>query len=211
MTQERQKISPTTDHANIENILVVSRKNLFQQQEVFTGFQPTKDFTFYQNIITAYKEFLPRPAAENDPSYKQIIPYLVFEYKNTYFLMRRKSSASESRLKDKYSLGIGGHLRQEDLEENDLFSWAQREFFEEINYQGTYSTYPLGIINDESNPVGQVHTGFVFLLKGTTPDISIKAEHKEGRLISLEDCKTLYELMEPWSQFVYNYLKTNPE
>ena len=80
---------------------------------------------------------------------------------NHYFLMQRKSDASESRLRNKLTVGIGGHIRQEDLssfdeasadkQEHSLFAWALREFHEEVNYAGNLKVLPLGIINDDSN------------------------------------------------------------
>ena len=70
---------------------------------------------------------------ETDPAYKQIIPYLVFTYENKYFLMQRQKKASETRLQSKYSLGIGGHIREEDMENCTLVDWAKREFEEEID------------------------------------------------------------------------------
>ena len=61
-------------------------------------------------------------------TYKQIIPYMIFEYADNYFLMERKSTASEQRLKSKLSLGIGGHIRQEDLDGGTIFDWASENF-----------------------------------------------------------------------------------
>lgn len=189
-----------------EKILVIKRQSLFEKIPLFSGFQPLTDFTHIQNIISQHQEFNERSTMEEDPTYKQIIPYLVFEHNNRYFLMRRRSTASEQRLKNKYSLGIGGHIRQEDLASKTILDWAQREFHEEVSYNGNLTTTPLGIINDDENAVGQVHIGFVFLLHGDSPEISIRAEHKEGRLVSLEDCKTMHDDLESWSKFVCDYL-----
>ena len=119
-----------------ENILVVKRNLLFPN-ESFQGLKTeTEPFI---TLINQAKEFLPRPAMEEDLSYKQIIPYLIFTHNDQYFLMQRKSTSSEQRLKNKYSLGIGGHMRQEDMQNGaTIFDWAQREFQEEINYSGKF-------------------------------------------------------------------------
>ncbi len=189
-----------------EKILVIKRELLFAASD-FQGFLPMRDFRGYQDLIVRHKQFLWRSAMENDPSYKQIIPYLVFRHANTYFLMRRRSSASEARLKDKYSLGIGGHIRQEDMIDASLISWAQREFAEEVDYKGSSTVQPLGLINDDSTAVGQVYIGFVFLLEGDSAQISIKDEHKEGSLLALEHMQSLYKNMETWSQLSFDYLR----
>jgi predicted NUDIX family phosphoesterase len=207
MPKHTNSLAPTPHATADEKILVVHRTHLFAITPIFIGFQPLHDFSSLQTLVQLHQEFHWRSTMEDDPSYKQIIPYLVFEHNNSYFLMRRRSTASEQRLKNKYSLGIGGHIRQEDLTSCNLIDWAQREFYEEVSYRGSLTTAPLGLINDESNAVGQVHFGCVFLLRGDSPNIAIRAEHKEGRLVSLEDCKTMYDDLESWSQIVYNHLK----
>lgn len=187
-----------------EHILVVKRNILFQNK-YWQGLKKV-EMNEYLSLIEKEKEFLPRSLMESDPTYKQIIPYLVFEYENKFFLMQRKKEASEQRLKNKYSLGIGGHIRKEDLSDSNIINWAKREFEEEINYDGTYNVEPIGILNDDSNPVGQVHIGFVLLLHGNTDKIEVKSELKSGQLFSLEKCKELYNSMESWSQIVFDYL-----
>ncbi len=190
-----------------EKILVVERYVLFSEQAV-QGFLPISNFSEYEKIVRNNQKFLWRSAMEHDPTYKQIIPYLVFNYADKYFVMQRKSTASEERLKNKYSLGIGGHIREEDLQGKSLADWSKREFEEEVNFTGNLVIEPQGIINDDSNDVGKVHVGFVFLLNGDSADISVKSELKSGELLSLEEMKPLYAAMETWSQYVYNFLLT---
>ena len=189
---------------------MVVKKNILFSYHATSGLIPI-DFDHYQKLIKKHKEFVWRSKVEQDPTYKQIIPYLIFTHNNKYFLMRRKSTASESRLQNKCSLGIGGHIKKEDLKGTSIIDWAQREFTEEVKYRGSFTITPLGMLNDESNAVGQVHTGFVFILHGTSENIQIRDEHKEGKLISLEECLTLYNQMENWSQIIINYLKKSPK
>ena len=203
-----QPISPlhTIKQTQDELILVVKKEDLFGVH-IFQGFKQT-DLQHYLKIINERKKFLPRSLMEHDFNYKQIIPYLIFEHENKFFLMQRSAKASESRLKNKYTLGIGGHVRQEDLDEGQtLFDWAQREFNEEVFYPGNLTVKSLGIINDDSNDVGKVHAGFVLLLQGDSPHIKIKSELKNGTLLPLEECKTFYPHMESWSQMVFTYLQ----
>lgn len=201
-TTQQQPIIQTHD----EHILVVKRTSLFASDtDAWYGLKEV-DFDHYLNIINDKKEFLPRSMMETDPTYKQIIPYLVFEHNSTYFLMQRKSDASEARLRNKLTLGIGGHIRQEDMSENSLFAWAMREFHEEVDYAGQVSVKPLGILNDDSNDVGKVHIGFVLLLTGDMPDIAIKSELKSGVLVPLTQCIAQRDCMESWSQFVVDFL-----
>lgn len=191
-----------------EKILVVNRNKILDDENLFSGFLPITNFDKYLKIIETQKEFIWRSKAETDNTYKQIIPYLIFSFQGKLFLMQRKSTASEERLKNKYSLGIGGHIREEDMQQNNIFNWAKREFIEEVNYQGNLTIKPMGLVNDESNDVGKVHLGFIFLLIGDSSNISVKSELKQGTLTTLQECENLYSSMETWSQLSLSYLKT---
>lgn len=189
---------------NDEHILVVKRTALFGDQQI-QGLLSI-DVDQYVTLINTKKEFLPRSLMETDPTYKQIIPYIIFTYDDRYFLMQRTAKATETRLQNKYSLGIGGHIRQEDMSDSNLFSWAEREFHEEVEYTGAMTMKVLGLLNDDSNPVGQVHVGFVILLQGQHGNIRVKSELKSGVLLSLQECADFYPSMENWSQIVYDAL-----
>lgn len=190
-----------------EQILVVKRSTLFPQEPAWQGLKAV-DYTEYAALIQTHKEFHPRSAMEQDPTFKQIIPYLIFTHEGRYFLMQRHAKASETRLQNKFSLGIGGHINEIDLVDGNIFSWAHREFHEEVAYAGTYDVEPIGILNDDSSPVGQVHVGFVYLLHGNSSDIEIKSEHKGGAMLTLDECLEKYETMETWSQIVIDFLKS---
>ncbi|MFH1644564.1 MAG: hypothetical protein ABIA74_05315 [bacterium] len=187
-----------------EKVLVIEREKILPDGG-FHGIKPV-DFDFYEKIIDKNKQFLWRSHMELNPNYKQVIPYLVFNYHDKIFLMRRKKTSSERRLKNKYSLGIGGHIRQEDIEGTHIFDWAKREFEEEVFYDGELKIEPLGLLNDDSNDVGRVHIGLVFLLRGEDREIKIKSELQEGNLLDLKQAQSYYSKMESWSQIVYDYL-----
>ena len=203
MTTTTQTQKPTFK-PNDELILVVKREKLLPEGS-WTGLKAV-DCDEYLQLIQDNKEFLPRSLMEEDPTYKQIIPYLVFEHEGKYFIMQRQKKASETRLQSKFSFGIGGHIREEDLQTDSIYDWSKREFQEEISYDGNLEIKPIGVLNDDSNPVGQVHIGFVFLVKGDSANISVKEELQSGELLSLEDCKQYYDRMESWSQMVFDFL-----
>ena len=190
-----------------ESILVVKRTDICSE-ELWTGYKPSN---LQEELITVQNKrlFMDRSAAETNPEYKQIIPYLVFTHDNKYFLMQRRATASEQRLASKYSFGIGGHIREEDMNGKSFFDWALREFNEEVQYSGKLTIKPLGILNDDSTDVGKVHIGFVILLSGDSDDITIKSELKNGHLLSLDECGDYYQNMETWSQLVYELLKNS--
>lgn len=200
-----QKAKQATPQVTDETILVVKRDDIFAHHEPFNGLEkePLEDIV---NAIQTKKEFLPRAMMETDPTYKQIIPYLVFNYADRFFLMKRKAKASEQRLKDKYTLGIGGHIREEDMQNSSIFSWAFREFHEEVKFTGCAAFDTMGIINDDSNDVGKVHLGLVLLIEGESPNITVKSELESGQMLTLEEMQPYYDRMETWTQMVYDYL-----
>lgn len=192
----------------LENILVVPTQTLFFQG-TWQGLRGIDelDLQSYMHIIQTECLFLSRPEMEENPAYKQIIPYLVFKYQDKYFLMQRASRASESRLRSKFSLGIGGHIRQEDMQGSSIFDWARREFAEEVDYAGNVDVQMIGILNDDSNEVGKVHVGLVMLLTGDSDKIAVNEELKSGELLTMSECNLFENEMENWSKLVFNYLK----
>jgi predicted NUDIX family phosphoesterase len=187
-----------------EKILVVRRENLFPLHAP-QGLMVT-DIETYASLIEKRKEYRWRSQMEQDPTFKQIIPYIVFSHEERYFVMQRKATAGDARLKNKLSLGIGGHIREDDMASGSLFDWAQREFQEEVSFSGLYNIKPVGLINDETNAVGQVHTGFLFMLQGDSSEIAIKDEHAAGYMWPLKECKKNYDLFESWSQLILDHL-----
>lgn len=201
-TQQNAAVIPSLE----ESILVVKREYLIGGDEDWHGIR-LENINRYLGIINTKKEFMIRHLAENDPRYKQIIPYLVFMYEERIFVMQRTAQSSESRLQNKYTIGIGGHIRQEDIKCNDLFTWANREFHEEVAYDDTLTIETLGVLNDDSNDVGRVHMGFVFLLHGMSDAISIKSELKSGSFMTLDECVGMLGQFESWSQIVLEAIR----
>jgi predicted NUDIX family phosphoesterase len=152
-------------------------------------------------------KFLLRGDIEDNPSIKQIAPYVVFKYKNSLFLMRRRDDHSDQRLASKLSLGISGHLREEDLLVGDtIWDWAKRELDEEVEYDSDLTYEILGAINNDKDRVGQVHLGIVILATGVSPNITIKEEFKSGELVNIQRLPDHYDQMESWAQIVTDFL-----
>ncbi|BDC34129.1 phosphoesterase [Candidatus Dependentiae bacterium Noda2021] len=205
MNQTTSSIPSPAAKNHDEHILVVKRLTLFQDL-AWHGLN-TQGTAELVSTITHNQEFLPRSLMEQDPTYKQIIPYVIFNFQDRYFVMQRKATASEQRLKNKFSLGIGGHVRQEDVMEKPILDWAHREFHEEINYVGNLHLQPLGFLNDDTNAVGQVHLGFVILAIGDSDQIYVKSELKSGYLLTKDEIEQAYGQLESWSQIVFDHLK----
>ncbi|MBA3752468.1 hypothetical protein H0X06_06830 [Candidatus Dependentiae bacterium] len=193
-----------------EHILVIKRSSLFEKVGNWQGFKEGS-LEEFQLVVSSHKEFHPRHLMESDDTYKQVIPYLVFCYKKRYFLMQRTEHSTEQRLKNSYTLGIGGHVRESDLVNDSLIGWAQREFEEEIFYHGGYQVTSAGLLNDDSSAVGRVHVGYVLILEGNSEDIVVKSELKSGMLVTLSEIEEFFEFLEPWSKILFTALKEGIE
>jgi len=193
-----------------EKVLVVSRNILFKK-EYWQGLKK-ENIDYYLNLIQKNYRFLPRFLVENDPSWQQIIPYIVFNFKDRFFLYRYLKKASEKRLQNDYILGIGGHINPEDVGDgkNIIESAAMREWKEEVVYKGKIIEKKIiGILNDDSRPVEAVHLGIIFLFRGDSPKISVKEkETLEGKLVPFGELEKYMKNTKGWAPIVYReYLK----
>ena len=194
-----------------EHVLCVRREDLFPDGAWY-GFI-SDGLERYQKAIREQSFFMPRTEVEEDPAYQQIIPYVVFRHGDRYFLTRRLRASTEKRLRQLYSLGVGGHINPGDLENGDpVLDGLRREFEEEVVYSGSIDVTLLGLINDDSSPVSRVHLALAFLVEGSSPEIAIRETKKlAGELLTLEEMRMYYLEMESWSQIVYDELSRTPE
>ena len=194
-----------------EHVLCVKRDDIFPDG-AWHGFI-SDGLERHQKVIREHHFFMPRAEVEDDPSYQQIIPYVVFRHDGRYFLTHRLRASSEKRLRQQYSLGVGGHINPGDLEGGDpIQDGLKRECEEEVVYKGKFEARLLGLLNDDSSPVSKVHLGVVFLVDGDSPDIAIRETDKlAGQLLTLDEMKIHYLQMESWSQMVYDRLKSAEE
>src|SRR3954451_13000943 len=197
-------------HPN-ENVLVV-RRSLFDELGSFHGlnFEPQK---YLSAILSRGNNFfLPRADAENDPSYKQIIPYALLAHGGSVLHYVRGKKAGEQRLVAKGSIGIGGHMNDTD---ESLFAWdeqayragVEREVNEEVNIETTFDDRIVALLNDDSTEVGRVHLGVVHVFKLDEP----KVEKREAMVTNLEflsgdELLKRRDCLETWSQLCLDEL-----
>jgi len=194
-----------------ENVLVFPRA-LFEKLGVFQGFNPDVNHYLPAILEASNNHFMPRAQAETNPDFKQIIPYVVITDGKSVLHYVRGKKAGEQRLVAKGSIGIGGHVNDED---HTLFAFGaqafkeavQREVCEEVAIQGSFEARPVGLINDDSTEVGRVHFGVVHLLWCATDQVK-KNEQVITQLefVPLEELRQKREQMETWSQLCLDHL-----
>lgn len=201
MTKEYR---PTSIWRVNENVLVVPTSGI---NALLTGVFTNTHLERALEFILSNYSFRSRAMVEEDPSFKQIIPYVVVRHVGKYLLMRRTNRQTERRLHGKYSLGIGGHINDLEApgaEQNIIHAGLERELEEEIHLHGKRESLTLrGIISDDSTPVGQVHLGLVFQLETDSPEFTVmEAELMTAEWALPEFLRECHERMETWSQIV---------
>jgi predicted NUDIX family phosphoesterase len=186
-----------------EEILVVLRADLFWRGP-FHGVT-TEGLDEYLARVRRHGVFRRRGDVENDPSLKQIIPYLVVRSGDRYMLFQRTRAGGEARLHNLYSIGLGGHIQRGDLNgsADPVASGSRRELEEELSLTGGWSSRLVGVLNDDANAVGQVHFGLVHLVDVPSGEVAIReTDVLTGRLAPIHEVHSLYAQMETWSQLV---------
>ncbi len=189
-----------------ESILVVERSKLSKYIDGKTGLIRA-GYTEILKIVQTEHEFMDRDKAELDPMYKQIIPYVVLRRGGSeYFYTRRLNKGGEARLHGKISLGAGGHINPPDDAGDALMSGLRREVNEEFKIERELKLEACGVINDDSNEVGAVHLGFMFIMD-VEGEVSVRETEKlEGAWLSGAELEKLKNDMETWSQIVMEAL-----
>jgi predicted NUDIX family phosphoesterase len=152
--------------------------------------------------------FRPRAEAERDPTWKQLIPYLVLRDGPRIFLMRRTRAGGDPRLHDRYTIGVGGHINPGD---DGIEGGLRREWHEEIDASFDPEWRLLGLLNDDADPVGAVHLGIVYEAEAGGRRVAIRETEKlSGAFVSLEDAQAVRNQMETWSALLLDHLLASP-
>jgi len=206
-----------------ERVLVVPRDGYFggDWPQGFVSLDPESARNLAEDWSRSGR-FVDRAAAEQDPSQKQPIPYCILTRGPEIFVVQRRKQGSEGRLHGKLSIGLGGHIGPEDGPENDpglVARGLQRELSEELH--GVDHLAPgaqlVGMLNDDSNPVGKVHAGLVFRLEvpKSGPPVAIREISKlTGAFQPLVELRQLWQdskSFETWSVLAFEALFNLPQ
>ena len=195
-----------------EEILVISRQ-LFDELGAFQGIKTDVDGYLEAILDPANNFFMDRGKAEDDPSFKQLIPYALFHHNGKYLHYTRGKSGGESRLHAQGSVGVGGHInpvdeRADPLGKATYLAGVEREIDEELNITGDHQNTIVGLLNDDINDVGKVHLGVVHIFDLESENVT-SAEDALANLAfqSSEDLKgKLHGSLETWSRFCVDEL-----
>jgi len=193
---------------NQELVLGIPTERL-RQAGLFQGFKPFDPKFFAFLLDPSHVEYRLRGPAEQDPEFKQLIPYIVLKHGDRVFNYRRGASGAEVRLRALRSVGIGGHIsKAEDAAAADPYRAGMlRELQEEVDLRTTFGEQMFGLINDDATPVGTVHLGVVHLLELDRPSVRAREDCLAEFTISpLEALRSQLSDFETWSRFVLEEL-----
>jgi predicted NUDIX family phosphoesterase len=167
-------------------------------------------FCSIKQKIDNFGLFKKRSGVENDPKFKQIIPYVVFRCGYEYFVYQRGKKSGEQRLVGKYSLGIGGHINPCDGFGNygSYLNATKREIKEEIEINDWELGQPMAIINDNTTDVGKVHFGIVHLCTLKHTRIIPKEEQiVNSKFVHFDKIQEFEDKFENWSKLFIDMAK----
>lgn len=195
-----------------EEMVLVVRRSLLEQLGIFHGLNFDVEKYLPALLSRENNFFMERSRAEQDPSFKQIIPYVLLVHEGRVLHYVRGKKAGEQRLVSKGSVGIGGHMNDSDeglfaLDKDAYLEGVRREVCEELNVQTKFENRIMALLNDDTTEVGQVHLGVVHVFNLETDDV----QKREAMITNLaflnrEELLARRDSMETWSQICVDAL-----
>jgi predicted NUDIX family phosphoesterase len=188
-----------------EQVLVIERKVL-EQVGMFQGLAFDVANYLREFFVQGVPRFMPRSQVEENPAYKQLIPYVLMSYQDKYLSYVRGRRAGEARLVGNRSIGIGGHINPVDwtLFSAELYKIyleaVKREVAEEVSVETSHTDSIVALLNDESNEVGSVHLGIVHHWVLNAPKVSKREQMiTQMAFMTPAELHEVRDTLETWS------------
>jgi predicted NUDIX family phosphoesterase len=190
--------------ATEERVLCFKRE-LLEELGVFQGL--SLEIDRYLPVVTSSSHlvYLNRSDAEQDKRFKQLIPYVLILHNGRILRYRRGRGGQETRLHGLFSVGIGGHISEDD---HGLFSndrgyqeGMRRELAEEVAIE-EMNEAAVALINDDSTDVGYVHFGVVHVMHVANEAVAGRRSGIVGpEFVPIADAVKDPSGYESWSRF----------
>ncbi len=200
-----------------EKLIITVKRDILFEQDYFEGFKLQTE-TDYESRILKNLNYMKRSFAEKDITYKQPISYSIIlnpDLKQIFTYQRslHDKNYTEKRLQGKWSCGVGGHIEKQDMDGNPIHLSMLRELEEEVEIAGTINPKVLGYINDDSDDVGKVHFGILYLIETDSTTVKPKShEIDNGKLRTIEELDVIFLSpefkIEEWSKIALKPLKS---
>lgn len=130
--------------------------------------------------------FVDRAWAEEDPAWRQIIPYVAIRDDQGNFALFQRKNGSEKRLQDLFTVGVGGHIDaadtperhagnksdREQFEKEIILAAVMRECIEELGWMPDppFQLIPAHTIASDDVAVDSVHLGLCYVMEWNFPE-----------------------------------------
>lgn len=196
-----------------EQILVIPAA-VIRSLGLWEGFSTDVDRYLPAILTSPELSFQPRTAMESDPSFKQLIPYVILQHTDAggethVFAYTRGRGQGERRLHAQRSIGIGGHISREDAAggSNPYHTGMRRELDEEVRIDAAYSERCVGMIYDPSTEVGRVHLGIVHRFELVEPRVEPNEDDiADAGFVPLSQLRDGLDSLEVWSRLCLEHL-----
>lgn len=202
-----------------ERVLVIPTA-VFHRLGYFQGFAREVNCYLPDLFSAEHISYQPRSQVEQDPNFKQLIPYVVFRHRDaagreSVFQYTRGTGQGEGRLHRKRSVGIGGHISSIDADNglagDPYKEGMRRELEEEVLIDTPYHAQCVGLINDDLTEVGRVHLGVVHLFDVERPAVQPReSEIVECGFRPIDEMLADLSGFETWSQICLKALFGEP-
>jgi predicted NUDIX family phosphoesterase len=192
----------------VEQVLVIPTE-LFHEVGHFQGVCGEVGPYLERLFDPAQISYRPRDEMEQDPRFKQLIPYCLFRHGDHLFQYTRGKLQGEGRLRGKKSVGVGGHICSEDQAggQSVYREALERELAEEVRIETGFRERLVGLLNDDLTEVGRVHLGIVHLFEVEEPKVWAREESMlDAGFVPIEALLRELDGFETWSQLVLRHL-----
>ena len=195
----------------VEQVLVIPTA-LFHEIGHFQGFCGETDRYLDVVLDPVHASYRPRNEMEDDPSFKQLIPYCIFQCAGQVFSYKRGNDQGEARLHAKRSVGVGGHVSTLDLNGagSPYSEGMKREIEEEVFVEAKWTERCVGLINDDETEVGKVHLGVVHIFDLDSAQVTPREKSMiQAGFAPPEQLLRELDEFETWSQICLKALFAN--
>jgi predicted NUDIX family phosphoesterase len=194
-----------------EDVLVIPTSAVLDELgggSAWLGIRPAGELEL-ADLIRRRGMFRARSAMEADPTWKQVIPYPILRDGPRWFLMRRTRAGGDARLHDRYSIGVGGHVNPIDGGlDGDLSGALEREWTEELDVDFVPTFRFVGLLNDDTTSVGQVHLGVVYEGDAGGRPVAIRETEKlSGGFVGTAEVAAVVDRLETWSRLAFEFIE----
>lgn len=206
MFKDHAKMKELKEKYKDEQVFVVPAHVFSNIADGFTKEKHSKDIYAKYDRLGKY---IFRYDAEGDPTFQQIIPYVILFNPNTnqYYTYKRIKGSGESRLHGQLSLGFGGHIDSSDGTNEVVFKGLIRELMEEVDYNNIAPVEFIGYIRNSQSETND-HTGLVFVLLVDHAEVR-ETEKYVGEWMTAEQMEENYFKFEDWGKHLINHIVEN--